>query len=274
MPGSAWRGHDAPMANPTDFGHPSTAGAARHRRVLGWLAAGTLLLATGCSVWRLEQARVLARGSEAYRQSGAPAGPRVLVVGDSTAVGTGASTAAASVVGLLGAHLPEATIDNRGRVGATFADVVDQLAAVPVAAPRYDAALLLAGGNDVIRLRDMAAVRADIGRAVALARQRAGRVIVMPAGNVGNAPFFWPPLSWWMSARARALHAAVAGACAEHGAVYVDLFRERADDPFVQHPGLNARDGLHPSDAGYALWWRTLDAQAGLVAGLAAGAVR
>lgn len=244
--------------------------AAKSGRWLGWLAAGALVLGTGCSLWRLDQARALARASEAYRQVGAPAGPRVLVVGDSTAVGTGASSAAASVVGLLGAHLPEATIDNRGRDGATFADVVDQLAAVSAAAPRYDVALLLAGGNDVIRLRDMAAVRADIGRAIALARERAARVVVMPAGNVGNAPFFWPPLSWWMSARARALHTAVAGACAEHGAVYVDLFRDRKDDPFAQRPELNAPDGLHPSDAGYALWWRTLDEQAGLVARLGA----
>jgi hypothetical protein len=30
---------------------------------------------------------------------------------------------------------------------------------------------------------------------------------------------------------------------------------------FVSDPALTARDGLHPSDAGYRLWWQLLSAQ-------------
>ncbi|WP_425259343.1 hypothetical protein ACPOLB_00620 [Rubrivivax sp. RP6-9] len=50
----------------------------------------------------------------------------------------------------------------------------------------------------------------------------------------------------------------------------VRLFRERADDPFVQQPGLHAADGLHPSDAGYRVWFGELTAQAGLAQRLSA----
>ncbi len=131
-------------------------------------------------------------------------------------------------------------------------------------AGQFDIVLLMAGGNDVIRLRSPQDLRDDVERALALATERAGHVIVMPAGNVGNAPFFFPPVSWEMTRRSRALHRIVREAAARHGATYVDLFRERDDDPFVRQPGLNARDGLHPSDAGYREWYATLMAQSTL----------
>jgi hypothetical protein len=46
--------------------------------------------------------------------------------------------------------------------------------------------------------------------------------------------------------------------------VLVNLFRDAADDLFVQHPELNAADGLHPSDAGYRAWFVELMTQAAL----------
>ena len=48
-------------------------------------------------------------------------------------------------------------------------------------------------------------------------------------------------------------------------ATVVNLFQERDDDPFVRHPELNASDGLHPSDAGYRVWFHTLLDQVSLV---------
>ena len=91
----------------------------------------------------------------------------------------------------------------------------------------------------------------------------------MPAGNVGNAPFFIAPASWYMTSRARTLHALVRESAQRHGAVYINLFKEAANDPFAQQPGLHAVDGLHPSDAGYRLWFDELMAQAGLAEVLA-----
>ena len=56
-----------------------------------------------------------------------------------------------------------------------------------------------------------------------------------------------------------------------NGALYVSLYEDKADDPFAQQPGaLNASDGLHPSDAGYQLWYDELNAQAAMGRRLAA----
>ena len=236
------------------------------------LAVLVALLATsGCAVWRIGKASELAQRSEPLQNTPADATLRLLIVGDSTGVGTGATTPQASLAGLLARAYPRLRIDNRAKDGATFADVVGQLEGVTA---RYDLVLVQAGGNDVIRLRSMDSVRADIDRVATLARARGDRVLLMPAGNVGNAPFFFPPVSWFMSSRARSMHGFVREAAAKHQATYVNLFKDKANDPFAQQPELNAADGLHPSDAGYRVWFDELMAQAGLAPVLAPALVR
>jgi len=234
------------------------------------LAATALILVSipGCAVWRIAQSAELARRSEALQATPSEPALRLLVVGDSTAVGTGASSPSASLAGLLAAQFPRLLIENRASDGATFSGLAAQLAGDKP----YDMVLVQAGGNDVIRLRDMDAVARDIERVTALARQRAPFVVLMPAGNVGNAPFFFPPMSWWMTQRARQLHAHVQASAARSGAVYVSLFEERENDPFARQRDLNAKDGLHPSDAGYRVWLDQLMRQADLRQRLAAAA--
>jgi lysophospholipase L1-like esterase len=220
-----------------------------------WLALGAVaLVGAGCAAWRVNQSIELARASQPFEHSPASPTQRLLIAGDSTAVGTGASSPEHSLAGLIARGHPTLQITNHARDGAMFADVAAQLAA----APRHDIVLIQAGGNDVIRLRNTSELRADVQRALDAARERADVVIVMPAGNVGNAPFFFAPLSWWMTARSRAMHRIVEEEAERRGALYVSLFQERADDPFAQRPELNAADGLHPSDAGYRVWWQVL----------------
>lgn len=245
---------------------------ARTKPLLLAASALALVTLTGCTAWRVAQSAELARHSEPLQAR--PPAPvlRLLVVGDSAAVGTGASTPQASLAGLLAARFPGLLIENRARDGATFADVAAQLSGPGLGGGPFDMVLVNAGGNDVIRLRNLDTVAQDIDRVAQLARQTAPVVVLMPAGNVGNAPFFFPPVSWWMTQRARRLHAAVAATAERRGAVYVRLFEERENDPFAQQRALNASDGLHPSDAGYRLWLQQLLQQAGLAQRLAPAA--
>jgi lysophospholipase L1-like esterase len=237
--------------------------------IISVVAVLALLGTTGCAAWRIKQSVDLARRSEPYENAPANARATLLLVGDSTAVGTGASSPQASLAGLIAARHPQLQIVNRARDGARFADIAQQLEA---GAPneRFDAVLLLGGGNDVIRLRSEQAIAAEVAEALRLARGKSDQVIVMPSGNVGNAPFFFPPWSWWMTARSEMLHRVVRQAASARNVRYVNLFKPKAEDPFAQRPDeLNARDGLHPSDAGYALWYAELNRQAGLEALLA-----
>ena len=192
-----------------------------------------------------------------------PAAPQasLLIVGDSTALGTGASNPEASLAGRIAQRYPGLAIRNLASAGARFEAIAEQLAH----AGRHDLILVVGGANDVMRFTSAS----DLARSVALtlnrAAQQAGKVIVLPAPNVGNAPFFPPPLSWLLSHRVRSLHRLVRASAVTTGAAYVNLYRERADDPFVRDSErLIAIDHLHPSDAGYAVWFDELERQAPL----------
>lgn len=223
---------------------------------------GTVLMTSGCAPWRLNEARALVERSEALQRVPADPAQRMLIVGDSTGVGTGATSPQTSLAGLLAQAWPRLEIENRAENGAKLADVGDQLEA---ASGRYDVVLVQAGGNDVIRLRSQSAMRRDIERVAELARARSAHVLIMPAGNVGSAPLFLAPVSWYMTARSRTLHGLVGEAAARHQAVYINRFQERDQDPFALQPELMySADGLHPSDAGYSNWFDVLSAQAPL----------
>jgi lysophospholipase L1-like esterase len=225
------------------------------------IAALAVLTTSGCAVWRIRQSAELARQSEPFEASPAGAAASLLVVGDSTAVGTGASSPANSVAGLIGQAHPRLKITNRAKDGAKFADIAGQLNAL--GDQRFDAILVLGGGNDVIRLTRYETLEQDIARTAELARTHAGLVVMMPSGNVGNAPFFFAPWSWWMTKRSQVLHGFVREAAKDNGALYVNLYKDKDQDPFAQRPDeLNAKDGLHPSDAGYRLWLNELNQQA------------
>jgi len=226
-------------------------------------AAGAVAgLALATTAWRFAEARELARESEPYQRELPDTGARVLVVGDSTGVGTGATSSGESVAGRLAAGYPNVAIENRSRDGARFADVRAQLDA---ATGPYAMVLVQAGGNDVLRLTGDDRLALDVDAALARARRLAPTVVVMPPGNVGIAPFFWPPISWWMSGRARTMHAIVRDAALRRGSTYVGLYHEREDDPFARDPKrMYAADGLHPSGDGYAQWTGVLVRQADL----------
>jgi lysophospholipase L1-like esterase len=235
-------------------------------------AVAVVLVAAGCSAYRLDVSRDLAQDTRTFSVERTDATARLLIVGDSTAAGTGASAPEESLAGQLAEALPRVSIANRGVVGAKFADVALQLEG-PLA-QRYDAVLIMAGGNDVMGFTTESTLRDDVERAVVAALAIAPVVVVMPAGNVGNAPFFYPPVSWLMTARAQTMHRVVRETAQQHGASYVNLYKPKDADPFAQDPQrYHARDGLHPSDAGYAQWLHELTLQSPLALRLGGTAV-
>jgi len=225
------------------------------------IVAGT----AGYAALRLRHSARRARTGHPFDRQARPEGARLLIVGDSTAKGTGASAPEYSLPGLLSRANPTLTVVNKGTSGACFEHIAQQLEGDE----RFDAVLVLGGGNDLFHLTGDAALRDSVRRVAQRARVRADLVVFMPPGNLGNARVFFPPWSWWMRYRSRRLHAIVSEAAQANGAHYVSLYEEREYDPFARHPDrLNARDGLHPSDAGYELWQRELETQVQLSARL------
>jgi len=207
--------------------------------LLGGAAVAALPGTSGCSASRIGEAVALSQRSEPLQQAPPDAVQRLLIVGDSTGVGTGASSAQGSLAGLIARDHPRLHIDNRSRDGATFADVVQQLEGEE----RHDVILVLAGGNDITRMRALDAVRTDIDRVASMASARATYVVLMPAGNVGNARFFVPPVSWLMTSRSRTLH----DLCSRRGHALSACLRE----PVYGARSGSLREGSAPERSGW-----------------------
>lgn len=256
-----------PLPQPTPAHQPSLHGMRPRWWTLAAVAAGALLL-TGCAPWRLMTASDLVKASSPYTAHPAQPERRILVVGDSTAVGTGAARPEESLAGRIGAAHPRWQIDNLAANGAKFEDVQTQLER---ASTGYDLVLVLAGGNDVIRLTSEQQLHSHMEQVIRTAKAHGKQVVLMPCGNVGHAPLFIPPVSWFMDSRSKRLHATAQTVALDSGVRYIRLLKPRALDPFVQRSDeLNAADGLHPSSAGYQQWYEELVKQEGL-AGLTGG---
>ena len=196
-----------------------------------------------------------------------PAGARVLVLGDSTAVGTGADRAELSVAGRIAGAFPAVLVDNVARDGARVRDLQAQLAAVD---ERYDVALVQIGGNDILRFTPLAQLEEHFDAFLADLRHTAFHVAIIAPGLVGRAPAIPWPLSTAYNLRSRQVRDRLATLALLRDVAFVDLDSGAADgDPFADDPQhFYAGDGLHPSGAGYGLWYDTLARQVPLRAWL------
>lgn len=183
--------------------------------------------------------------------------PRLLVVGDSTAVGVGASSPERTTAGYFAAEHPEYSVSNLAVSGATVADVLGQLRS---ASSTYAAIFIQAGGNDTIRFTDLKKLRQDYAALLSEAKARSARVVALSTGNVGKAPLFnFVPLNYIYGARTKAVRAVLVDEAGKAGVAYVDLYKEGKDDAISQDPArYYAPDGLHLSDAGWAVWYQDI----------------
>lgn len=182
-------------------------------------------------------------------------GARLLVLGDSTAVGTGARAAQDSVAGRLGAAVPRLRIDNQAVDGARVRDLQAQIAQ---AAPgEFDVVLVQIGGNDMLRWTGLGELRRDLDAFLAEASRRAGQVVLIAPGLVGRAPAIPWPLNYVLNSRARRVRSVLRGSAEAQGVHFVDLVGATAEAG--RRPKAHyAADGLHPSGEGYGAWYRAL----------------
>jgi lysophospholipase L1-like esterase len=205
----------------------------------------------------------LVQQSQAFAQAPQQPAARLLVLGDSTAVGTGAGRPVDSVAGRIGRAFPHLSIVNRGQDGAKTAAVIEQL---EDASPRpLDAILIQVGGNDILWFTPLSRLRTQLQTLLRAAKARTDLVVMMSTGDVGRAPAFPWAIDWYYSWQTRRVRALIQTLVAREAVEFVDLYDPRPGNPFYQDPGeYYARDGLHPSAAGYGLWYDRLMAVSSL----------
>lgn len=195
----------------------------------------------------------LVRQSKSYEQDG-HGGPRILVMGDSTAVGTGVTDPRGSIAGRFGADYPAAEVRNVGINGLRAAGLLQSFPSYPDQS--FDLVFIQIGANDIMRGTPAADFTRDLAAVFDKSTLAGKHVVALHSGNIGLAPFFAWPLSVYMRSQTLAYRDAYKRIAAEKGVTYVDQFHEAADDPFNGEHRYYARDLLHLSEEGYGIWYR------------------
>lgn len=224
-----------------------------------WQIVGIILILSYIAFWsgnlylKARASRELMREDTAYRQETDNYTKTLLILGDSTGAGVGASAPEDSVPGRTAAYLGATHIENYSKSGAETRELPGQASQAKL--PRYDLILIQIGGNDILALHNPKKTAGELKEALQKLPD-AGKVVILSAGNVGGATTFPPPvrpLHTWLNLE---LHKEFVKAASTAGATYVNLYEPPHRDPFLDNPELYlAEDGLHPSSEGYKLWF-------------------
>ncbi|GAA2524702.1 SGNH/GDSL hydrolase family protein [Pilimelia columellifera] len=198
---------------------------------------------------------------------------RLVLLGDSTALGVGVDRVADTVGGRLAHMLTGVDSSNvwdaaaASRPGGTVRRVL--LSSVGVSGSRStdlatqvarcllgdgpDVAVILIGVNDVLGLRRPTDAAACLAGAVRRLREAGVRVVVGTCPDLGAARAFARPLRQVAGWQGRRMARAQASAAAKAGATVVDL-AAATGAAFRADAGALCRDRFHPSAAGYRMW--------------------
>ena len=176
------------------------------------------------------------------------------MLGDSLAAGTGAARPDEGLgprlaTGLRAAGLPTAlqVLAVPGAVSSALAAQVER-----ARAEGADLALVVVGGNDLIRGVAGADSVAHLGRAVADLRRAGSVVLVVPVPDLSVVAHVPAPLRELVRGASSALRAAQARAVVQAGGRVVEP-SAATTARFAAEPRLFSADRFHPSSAGYAV---------------------
>ena len=182
---------------------------------------------------------------------------RVLIVGDSLAVGVGSSIPEHSIAGLLGKDYPDADITNLAVSGSKIKDVLKTLESSKDLG--YDLILIQVGGNDVVQFTDIDSAKNDTDELLKIAKTKSDKVLFYTSGSVGYAPIFTVPVSWIYTYRTQKLYSVLKKVANDNNVTYIDLLYTKKDDPFkTDIDEYYANDYFHVSDAAYEVWYQKI----------------
>lgn len=246
-------------------------------RRLGRAAAVTLLAGTMGGAAVLAGQAIVARNRRyaqpelglASRASIGPAGApplRLVLLGDSSALGVGVHRFTDTVGGQLGQLLAgggpadsggrQVQLSSVGVAGSRSTDLATQVARA-LLGEHPDVALILIGANDATALRRPAESATYLGAAVRRLRDAGVEVVVGTCPDLGAVRAIARPLRQVTGWLGRRTARAQAGAVINAGGAVVDLATETGR-VFRADAGTLSDDGYHPSADGYRLWAHAL----------------
>lgn len=182
----------------------------------------------------------------------------VLVLGDSTAYGTGAKYAHYSIAGRLAKDLPHISIENQADNGARTHDTAQK--ALRLENTSFDIVIVQVGGNDILSYTPAKHIYNNLQLILSRTKKIARKhVIFISPMNVSTSPLFWFPFNLLYGARSRMVRDMFHKICHSHKVTLVDMYTPKYRDPFNEEGfPYFAKDLMHPNDKGYGLMYKKL----------------
>ncbi|GLY96493.1 SGNH/GDSL hydrolase family protein [Actinoplanes sp. NBRC 103695] len=190
---------------------------------------------------------------------------RLVLLGDSAAIGVGVEWLSETVGGQLARMLAEGTsetgerhvlLSSVGVAGSRSTDLATQVARA-LLGDKPDVAVVLIGTNDAAGLRVPEEAAEYLGAAVRRLREAGVEVVVGTCPDLGAVRSIAPPLRQIAGILGRRVAKAQIRAVTEAGGVVVELGRETGA-VFRADAGTLCYDGFHPSADGYRVWAHAL----------------
>ncbi len=183
---------------------------------------------------------------------------RILILGDSTAVGTGADSKEATIAGRLAHDFPDAQIVNLGKNGGLIKDVSTQV--TQVMTETFDMIIISVGGNDVWHMTRSRTIKKHLTYILSETKRMSNqRVLFLIYNNIGDAPLFPQPIRYFLKIRGEHIHHLIKTVAVMLHVPIIELFVNPQENPFLKNPEkLFAGDGIHPSSRGYEVWYNRM----------------
>jgi lysophospholipase L1-like esterase len=185
---------------------------------------------------------------------------RLVLLGDSSALGVGVDRVVDTVGGTIATQLAEqdrrVELSSVAVVGSRSSDLRTQVARA-LLGPRPDVAVILVGANDATGLRRPTEAAASLADAVRRLRAMGVAVVVGTCPDLGAARAIAPPLRQMVGLLGRRVAWAQAEAVRAAGGIPVDL-ANITGPVFRADAGTLCDDGYHPSADGYRVWAHAL----------------
>ena len=189
-------------------------------------------------------------------------GKRILVIGDSTAYGTGADKPEDSISGRLARDFSKTEIINEAVGGSLTGETIEQLHR---ATGTFDLIIISTGGNDIWHFSRLTSLERDLARLLKEAIEKSGhQVILLFYANLGGAPIFPGFIRFLLSKRTQQIHEVFTRVATSFQVPLVELYTSEKVNDFVTNPFMEepekyySQDRMHPSSEGYRLWYNRM----------------
>ncbi len=219
--------------------------------VLLWIIAPIVLVEMFRLAYLMIITRAISHFPVPFSHHPAYATDSILVVGDSYAVGVGASVPETTFTGLLAKDFPLLDISNFSKNGITTGKLVKHLLNKEEFG-RYNLAIVMVGGMDIINHTPLSRLELNLSSLLTILMRHCKKVILVIPGHTGLVPLYHWPFSGILNIRSRKVRRVFKHVAKEFG---IDFLEEHSDLLLRDRNRYYAKDKHHPNDEGYRLMY-------------------